>query len=333
LEVYFGGGDFDTIPDWTYTLVGSPIHGEHTSGYDINGDGCDDILLKCSPYYILFFGGEEMDTIPDLQLHYQHFENRTLCYSFRMLPDINGDGYDEWGIYFSSRGADYGYYIFWGAEEPSIDDYVEIEEVHGFGSSMGQLVGGDFNDDDYGDVVTCSRHAFYMHGGMTFHFGSPWFNGEPDITVHATRDYGDDYYGLGVYIGAVGDYNGDKVDDFVVYIIWQDDQNPALAIFAGNHEWKVGVDEDTTPEDYDLLLEAKPNPFNSQVDIDYEVPKVDDIYLAIYDTQGRLIRHLENGQKQRGKHSLNWNARTAGIYFILLQAGDARVVRKVVCLP
>ncbi len=333
LEIYFGGGDFDTIPDWSYTSVGSPIHFEHKSGYDINGDGCDDILL-CTPHHKIFLGGEEMDTIPDLQFYIDHFENRTLCPGARLLPDINDDGYDDWGIYFSTHNAAvYGYYIFWGAEEPSLDNYVEIGAVHGFGSSQGQLVGGDFNGDGYGDIVTSSFNGFYTQGAMTLHFGSPWFDGEPDITVNATRDYGDDFYTLGDYIGAVGDYNGDDVDDFVVYIHRSGNLLPALAIFAGNRDWKVGVDEDATPEAYNLSLEVKPNPFNSQVEIDYEVPRAENIRLAVYDTQGRLVRRLDNGQKQRGKYSLNWNARTAGIYFVLLQAGDARVVRKVVCLP
>jgi len=106
-----------------------------------------------------------------------------------------------------------------------------------------------------------------------------------------------------------------------------------VVVFAGNRDWEVGVDEDVTPEAYNLSLEAKPNPFNSQVEIYYEVPQTTVINLSVYDTQGRLVRRLENGQKQRGKYSLTWNVRTAGIYFVLLQAGNKHVIRKVVYLP
>jgi hypothetical protein len=67
LLVYFGGEDFDTISDWGVT--NPPWIGvlDMISGFDINGDGYDDIFTETylesgATHYYVFLGGEPMDT-------------------------------------------------------------------------------------------------------------------------------------------------------------------------------------------------------------------------------------------------------------------------------
>ena len=331
LNVYFGGEEIDTIPDWSYTFEDKnmPEWIYYSSGYDINGDGYHDLLMKYRDCKI-FLGGEEMDTIPDIELDYEHFEDIWLNGGFSLLPDINGDGYDDWGLYYGYRhNWHHGYYIFFGGEEPGIDDFIEFEDIQGVGSANGQIVGGDFNNDGYGDIVTSSADGFYREGAMTITFGSRWMDGDPDIVVNMYRDYGDDYTGTGEVLGAAGDYNGDGVDDFCALDI-QDDA--VLVIFAGNEDWEVGVDEEISPDEYSLSLRSYPNPFNEKAVISYDIKHSGDVFLGVYDIEGRLIEIIENKFVVKGSHRMSWESHTAGIYFVVLDAGGERIVRKVVSL-
>ncbi len=338
LDVFFGGGDFDTIPDWTYTFADN--HGrisssiEYRSGRDLNADGYDDILVRSYQRFTLFLGGEEMDTIPDLTVGFRDFDNRTFTYGFTLLPDVNGDGYDDWTLHYGRTDRiSHGFYVFMGSEEPDLDVFVEFVNDNGAFGLESWVTGGDFNDDGYGDIVTCSDERVVRNGSMCIHFGSPWMEAEPDIEIYPVRDYGEEFAELGSHIGAVGDYNNDGVDDWVCWCYGDNDNPPALAIFAGNRDWEVGVEEEPIPETYDISLITRPNPFNSQVRIDYELAVAQHVRLAVYDIHGKLVKNLKDRREARGTHSLSWEVRTAGIYFVLLQAGDARVVRKVVCLP
>ena len=331
LNVYFGGEEIDTIPDWSYTFEDKnmPEWIYYSSGYDINGDGYHDLLMKYRDCKI-FLGGEEMDTIPDIELDYEHFDDIWLNGGFSLLPDINGDGYDDWGLYYGYRHTwHHGYYIFFGDEEPGIDDFIEFEDIQGIGSANGQIVGGDFNNDGYGDIVTSSADGFYHEGAMTITFGSRWMDGDPDIVVNMYRAYGEAFDGTGLYLGAVGDYNGDGVDDFCA-IDYKDDA--VLVIFAGNEDWEVGVENETTPDLYDYSLDICPNPFNNQVAISYEMPFTGRVQLAAYDVQGRLINKLVDGNMYEGHHDLTWTNNTSGIYLFVLKTETMQVARKVVCI-
>jgi flagellar hook assembly protein FlgD len=57
----------------------------------------------------------------------------------------------------------------------------------------------------------------------------------------------------------------------------------------------------------------------------------------VYDSAGRLLRVLVDGERAAGEHELSWNGRSAdgrelpsGIYLCELRAGGERQVRKLV---
>jgi hypothetical protein len=77
------------------------------------------------------------------------------------------------------------------------------------------------------------------------------------------------------------------------------------------------------------LDQNQPNPFNSSTRISYTLPVRTNVLLEIYNVKGELVRTLQNGQQQAGKHSVQWNGLTntgnqvnSGIYFYRLQAND-----------
>jgi len=73
------------------------------------------------------------------------------------------------------------------------------------------------------------------------------------------------------------------------------------------------------------LFAAVPNPFNPQTSIRFELRGAGHVSLTVYDTQGRRVRNLADGNFGVGTHELPWNgvddagSRVAsGVYFVQL---------------
>lgn len=85
-----------------------------------------------------------------------------------------------------------------------------------------------------------------------------------------------------------------------------------------------------------------PNPFalasaarNGLTRIPYGLPEARTVEVRVYDMLGRLTREVLNGQQNAGWHEVAWDGRddsgqlvTSGIYFLTLQAGNQKLVRK-----
>ena len=74
------------------------------------------------------------------------------------------------------------------------------------------------------------------------------------------------------------------------------------------------------------LLANRPNPFNPETAIDYELPGVEKVVLEIYNLQGQLVRQLVDGMRSGGRHRAVWDGRDArgkrvgsGVYFYRLE--------------
>ncbi|MBT3234253.1 MAG: hypothetical protein HN356_15760, partial [Calditrichaeota bacterium] len=106
LEFFFGGEDYDTIPD--SEIYYGPIQTyECSSGYDVNCDGYGDIILQARGvndgremyFHDIILGGSPMDTLPALRIWEGDFPsedprggNVRMRQGFSLLPDLNGDG-------------------------------------------------------------------------------------------------------------------------------------------------------------------------------------------------------------------------------------------------
>jgi Secretion system C-terminal sorting domain len=76
-----------------------------------------------------------------------------------------------------------------------------------------------------------------------------------------------------------------------------------------------------------------PNPFNRMVQVVIGVPNRDDVRIAIYDLQGRLVDTLQQGSLTPGHHRFVWRPDGAtGMYFVRVSAGSWQGMRKVVYL-
>ena len=83
------------------------------------------------------------------------------------------------------------------------------------------------------------------------------------------------------------------------------------------------------------LAAPYPNPFNSQITIEYTLPITSEMTLSIFDLSGREIETLVKGNKTLGSHKINWQPEnlSAGVYLIQLRAGGTTLNRKAVYMP
>ena len=92
----------------------------------------------------------------------------------------------------------------------------------------------------------------------------------------------------------------------------------------------------------DKLGQNFPNPFNPDTWIPYSIAKEAAVSIQIFDTSGKLVRHLNLGMKPAGRYfsrekSAYWDGNNdlgeriaSGIYFYYLTAGDYAATRKMV---
>jgi major membrane immunogen (membrane-anchored lipoprotein) len=79
------------------------------------------------------------------------------------------------------------------------------------------------------------------------------------------------------------------------------------------------------------VITIRPNPFHSNVVLEYQLANNSYINLGIYSNTGRLVKQLVNGNQSAGGHSVEWNnCPSAGIYYCRLQIDDRTVCNKII---
>lgn len=93
------------------------------------------------------------------------------------------------------------------------------------------------------------------------------------------------------------------------------------------------------PDSTDEILPVKtalyqnyPNPFNPETTIGYSLKNDCDVKLTVYNYKGQVANELVNGRKERGHHTVTFNADmlSSGVYFYTLEADGKKLIRKMV---
>lgn len=89
------------------------------------------------------------------------------------------------------------------------------------------------------------------------------------------------------------------------------------------------VDLSGIPTDY-CLDQNYPNPFNPSTTLEFGLPKASDITISVFDILGRQVGELINTNMPAGRHSVTWNCSdcATGIYLIVMETPDSRIIRK-----
>jgi hypothetical protein len=96
--------------------------------------------------------------------------------------------------------------------------------------------------------------------------------------------------------------------------------------------------ETQAPESYNLSQNS-PNPFNMSTTLRYEIPKSQSgsvpVRVLVYNTQGQLVRTLEESVRAAGRYTITWNGQddfgryvSSGVYFYKLIAGGVVLTKK-----
>ena len=79
-----------------------------------------------------------------------------------------------------------------------------------------------------------------------------------------------------------------------------------------------------------VLAQNRPNPSKGSADIVFSLPKFEQVRLAVYDAQGRLVKTLTEGTRSAGKHQVSVSGLESGVYFYRLEAGSTSLTRRMV---
>jgi hypothetical protein len=115
-----------------------------------------------------------------------------------------------------------------------------------------------------------------------------------------------------------------------------------LATGSGPYVWEATCSGELFPGEQPMAafipsgldLKVGPNPFNPTTAISYELRAASRVNLKVYDTAGRLVAILVDGQQEAGSHQATFDGShlASGIYLAKLQAGESSAVQKLVLL-
>lgn len=204
---------------------------------DLNNDGYDDFIVgaklndstgSAAGQAYIFFGGANLDKIPDLILNGAAAGDQ-FGTSVSKAGDVNGDGYDD--VIVGAPNNDAGasnsgraYIYFGGASMNNSADVLltgaNIDDRYGYSVSDA----GDVNGDGFADVVIGSNNTQNSY----LYYGGSAMNNVVDVNL------------TGYNISSAGDVNGDGFDDVITGN--PNTTNGTARIYYGSVLMNSGVD-------------------------------------------------------------------------------------------
>jgi hypothetical protein len=341
-RIYFGGAILDSIPDWIYYPAGANDYSNCCGLGDVNGDDFGDVMLLSinNEPPLLFFGGSEMDTIPDLIFfEYSYSPNAA-------IGDINSDGFCDISMAMvlpDSQGQQYQPVYFGGTDIDTNPDSFLLDETGIYTAAPNYITHGDFNGDGIEDIVTGDGSLIW--GDVVYvYLGSPWFNPVPDAMMigpsFPLSEYGSEL--------STGDFDGDGCDEILVsapYYRIGGQEKGRVFLYQGPDEWidyGAGVEPGDLPHKpgWFKLDQNYPNPFNASTTIHFELGKASTITLTVYDLRGKKVKELISTKQMRpGGYNVSWSGRnsanqsvSSGVYLLEFCVDEFRDIRKMVLL-
>ena len=250
--IFLGGNPMDAEYDFVldgnknYSGFGSSVS---TAG-DLNGDGISDFLVGSSVNYnlqidtskvFLYFGGSDLDTIPDL-IYYSPYIEDSFGSSIASAGDINNDGFDD--ILISYKGFSDKVYVYMGSEfvQDSIAFILQNNQIQSkFGSSM--CGDNDFNLDGYSDIVIGAPKFDPLGGGsqlgrVYIYLGGESFDTVADLVLTGNEQLGQ----FGQSISGAGFFNEDNYPDLIINTPFSNNLNGSASIYFGSSNFDGNPD-------------------------------------------------------------------------------------------
>jgi hypothetical protein len=237
-KTYADGAPPDSLWDWGRSI---------DCAGDVNNDGYDDVIVAANrpsgdplnPWLgkaYIFFGGEPMDTIPDVILTGSPYGTSVIHVAG--VGNFNGDEYDD--VVVAQDDGEQGVKVFWGGDPMDAIPDLVLETRSGLSFADDVAGAGDVNGDSLDDCILGDYSYNSLSGRALVFFGGNPPDSIPDVVLS-----GHDAEGMGITVGGGGDLNGDGFDDVAVGA----DANSEAAPFAGKvYAFFGGAVMDTVPD-------------------------------------------------------------------------------------
>ncbi|MGC9361422.1 MAG: T9SS type A sorting domain-containing protein, partial [Candidatus Syntrophosphaera sp.] len=118
--------------------------------------------------------------------------------------------------------------------------------------------------------------------------------------------------------------------EHMAQLIISSDPNTVYVDNVYFHSGSTGIDDDSAAPAPSVLGNSYPNPFKPTTTISFRIEKSSHVTLKIYDTRGRLIETLVDGELNPNTYQNVWNATDvpSGVYFYRLTVDDKAVDSK-----
>jgi len=195
---------------------------------DVNNDGFMDFAVRGNPVpdgvgeVRLYFGGPLLGSAPNLTIPSpmvdpgDGFSVLEFGSSISGGGDLNGDGIDDLVIGTDNLLTTGFVFVYFGG---SWTDVLPDAILSGFydDDRFGQSVAiiGDVNDDSIDDLAVGTYNFSLNSSAYVYFGGNGYFDNAPDLQLHEEPGEGE-FAVFGSSVAAVGDFNGDNVDDFLV---------------------------------------------------------------------------------------------------------------------
>lgn len=231
--LFFGGDPLDTSADRIFVgeRPGDGFGAVRSARGDVDGDGCDDLLIG-TRYYpdsksigrgraYLYYGapGTDMDTVCDVTFNAEN-DNDEFATGVDLF-DIDNDGHAD--VIFSARrwfgGTAQGkVYLYWGSGRAAMDNVADVTftgEADASATLGGDhVVAGYVNDDEYGDIIVTA----YDYYGRSGHSRTYLLYGNTKSSIDNLFDQAFTGVGPGNFImdARTADFNRDGSGDIAV---------------------------------------------------------------------------------------------------------------------
>jgi len=323
-HIFYGSDNFDQDSDvcieFEETILSASAVG------DMNGDGCDDLIINHDIIggiqFELYLGGTEMDNIPDYifaKIYDGGTNYRPICNG-----DFNGDGFDDLiigddgilDIYFGSQDLDFAL------------DTLAVEN-----SGIGSLFYCDINNDSNNDVVTFGVTLSPYEVDIFLFYGGNTIPNQPDIIIPVN----DNYSGV-VQCGCnLGDFNGDGNKDIFIHNGNTGDPTSNATIYT----MEISQNSDDEIASCNTFLTNYPNPFNPSTTIYFETTEnTENDVIEIYNVKGQKVKTLECGESLATTadgvgYSISWdgtdyyhNQVSSGVYLYQIKTDEGVLMSK-----
>ncbi|MDZ7725348.1 MAG: AGE family epimerase/isomerase [candidate division KSB1 bacterium] len=217
--------------------------------------------------------------------------------------------------------------------DESIDFYMNYLRDDVYGGSFSQTrVEGEVTNDTKGDIWKNGYHGVEL-GYLTYLYTNLYVHQQPvQLYYHfeaAERQRIVELYPLAIpdqhlKITAVEREGQDwpQYDRDARSITLPADSGGTFCVTFENTGAPLFVADEPNTIDRLRLQPAFPNPFNHATRIEFHLPKQMQVQLAVYNTLGQQVRHLDYGRMASGVHAVTLNAAdfSSGVYFYQLQA-------------